>query len=179
MQGVVEIIPIFQVQPASRPWDPCPLFHVEILRNSSRSLRKLSHDTRAKCHSNGLAEIMYRFQVEQRKQDDQVNDDLLHKTLQNHVLGEDLEDVPTPPALLPPAATASPGSSHKITSMLVSRKSNYHLPGTSLELHHVRPNSSTKTPPAHKPPASMSSSARRLQNEPLDESPAWKPPPAG
>ena len=34
-----------------------------------------------------------------------------------------------------------------------------------------------KTPPAHKPPASMSWSARRLRQEPFDERSAWKFPP--
>ena len=36
-----------------------------------------------------------------------------------------------------------------------------------------------KTPPAHKPPASMSWSAGRLQHEPFDGRSAWKFPPAG
>ena len=36
-----------------------------------------------------------------------------------------------------------------------------------------------RTPPAHKPPASMSSSAGRLHHEPFDERSAWKFPPGG
>ena len=41
------------------------------------------------------------------------------------------------------------------------------------------PAPTTRTPLAHKPPASMSSSARRLRQKPFDERSAWKLPPAG
>ena len=61
-KGLVEIISTFQVQPASRPQDPCPRRNPQEI---SKSLRGLSHDTWAKCRSNGLVGIMSKFQMKQ------------------------------------------------------------------------------------------------------------------
>ena len=51
--------------------------------------------------------------------------------------------------------------------------------GSSEPEPRVMPLPTTRTPPAHKLPASLSWSARRLRQEPFDERSAWKFPPAG